>query len=205
VKDFYKKRLLRIYPIYWIAVLYSLLLINYEIPTVPLTDYARTFWGFQIFFTTTAQDSMGKINGSFWFIGVIISLYFLYPLVSLAIKRHPHISLLSVTLVAFVSRMIMNYVFPQFISGSDWFPLCRLFEFGLGIYITQRNLYPRINSNSITRFLGNLSFYVYLTEWPLLTATNYSNIGFALFTISTIVFAIMFYAFDMKIQEAINR
>ncbi len=112
VGRFYGKRLLRIYPIYWVGVVFSLLFLGPGKAVLTLTDYVKNFAGFQMVFIT--NDDWGKINGTYWFIGLIIMLYFLFPIVYLAIKKHPHVSLLPLFLMYVSSRLIMHYVFPQF-------------------------------------------------------------------------------------------
>jgi len=205
VISFYKKRVLRIYPIFWIALFFSALLLPWSLQNLPTPfDYARMITGFQIFFQTTAQGTWA-INGAFWFIGVIISLYLLFPLVSIATHKSPHKTLLLTFIISIISRIIMFYIFPQFISGFDWFPLCRLFEFTLGIYIIQIRIYPKFTSNNTIAFLGKLSFYIYLVHFPLMFATNYEGVGILLFIVSTTVFSIMFYSFDNTIQNWIRK
>lgn len=127
-----------------VGVVFSLLFLGPGKATLTLTDCVKNFAGFQMVFIT--NDDWGKINGTYWFIGLIIMLYFLFPIVYLAIKKHPHVSLLSLFLMYVSSRLIMHYVFPQFTGGSEWFPLCHIFEFGLGIHMIQRGLYLKFNS-----------------------------------------------------------
>ena len=197
IRSFYKKRLLRIYPIYWVGVLLSLELIP-KIPMLTLVDYLRNFAGFQIFFIT--NNDWEKINGSYWFIGLIISLYLLYPIVYLAIKKRPNISLLLLFSVYIVSRLIMWYLFPQFTGGVDWFPLCRIFEFGLGIYVIQRGWYPSFNSTRVLAFLGVLSFYVFIVHGVFLHVIAQSFQGLFLFVVLTLLVACVIYLFDIFIR-----
>lgn len=55
VKSFYKKRFIRIYPSYWVSLLFSVLIFNWLIPSLTITDLIRWFSGFQAFFATTAE------------------------------------------------------------------------------------------------------------------------------------------------------
>ena len=201
VKDFYKNRLLRIYPVYWVAVFFSIFLRASIIPTLTASDFLRTFFGFQEFFASSWIDEWGKINGTFWFIGVILSLYLLYPLVSAAIRKHPHVSLLSALVVEITSRMLFWYSFPQIIDGWSWFPLCRIFEFCFGIYVIRTGLYPRMNSNTVIAFLGKLSFYLFLVFLPIMEVANNTSWRMPLFISTTLIFAYVLYSFD----EAIHR
>lgn len=200
IRNFYKKRFIRIYPAYWVGLLFSLLIFNWVIPTLTITDYVRWFSGFQAFFATTAIE-FTKINIAYWFIGLIISLYLLYPLLFYAVKKHPHISLFSFFFISLASRCIMFYVFPMFGSGWDWFPTARIFNFALGIYLIQRGLFPKVSSNRIFAFLGVMSFYIYLVHFPIMCATDYANIGIFYFLAGTTVFSFLLYLLDNAIKR----
>jgi peptidoglycan/LPS O-acetylase OafA/YrhL len=203
VGRFYGKRLLRIYPIYWTGVVFSIIFLGSGKAALTLSDYVRNFAGFQIFFITNAD--WAKINGTYWFIGLIVVLYFLFPIVYLAIKRHPHVSLLSLFLMYVSSSLIMHYVFPQYTGGSDWFPLVHLFEFGLGIYMIQRGFYPKFNSVRILAFLGELSFYIYLVHSPLLSVIFYIEYPLTWYIALCLIFGCVFYSFDNTIQNLIKK
>lgn len=203
VGRFYGNRLLRIYPIYWVGVVFSLLFLGPGKAALTLSDYVKNFAGFQIFFITNAD--WGKINGTYWFIGLIIVLYFLFPIVYITITIHPHFSLLSLFLIYVLSSLIMYYVFPQYTGGSDWFPLVHLFEFGLGIYMTQRGLYPKFSSPRIVAFLGVLSFYIYLVHSPLLSVIFYIEYPLMWYIALCLFFGWVFYSFDNTIQNLIKR
>jgi peptidoglycan/LPS O-acetylase OafA/YrhL len=204
VRDFYRKRFIRIYPAYWVGLLFSLLIFNWVIPSLTVTDYLRWFSGFQQFFATTAIE-VTKINITYWFIGLIVSLYLLYPLLFLAIEKHPNISIFSFFFISLASRCIMFYKFPMFGSGWDWFPTCRIFNFALGIYLIRRGLFPRASSNRTVAFLGLMSFYVYLVSFPIMCATNYPYIGIIYFIAGTSIFSYSLYLFDSAIKSQLNK
>jgi len=200
VKNFYKKRLIRIYPPYWVSLLFSLLIFNWVIPSLTVTDFVRWFSGFQIFFATTSIE-ITKVNITYWFVGLIVSLYLLYPLLFYVVKKHPNISLLSFFFISLASRCIMFYVFPVFGSGWDWFPTCRIFNFALGIYLIQKGLFPKATSNRTIAFIGMMTFYVFLVHFPIMCATNYDNIGILFFLAGIAVFSFLLYLFDSFIKN----
>jgi hypothetical protein len=168
-------------------------------PSLTITDVIRWFSGFQAFFITNPVDAM-KINITYWFIGVIVSLYLLYPLLLYPMKKHPNISLISFFFISLASRWIMYYVFPMFGGGWDWFPSCRLFNFGLGIYLIQKGLFPKAISNRTITFVSAMSYYVYLLTYPLVLATNYDG-GIFFFVAGMVVFSLLLYAFDSFIKN----
>jgi peptidoglycan/LPS O-acetylase OafA/YrhL len=208
VGKFYGNRLLRIYPIYWVAVVFSLLVTPIT-SVLTLSDYVRNLAGFQIFFIT--DNSWGKINGTYWFIGLIISLYFLFPIVYSAIKKHPHVSLISLFLIYIAAKAITWNYFIQFTGITDWFPLCQIFEFGLGIYLVQRGLYLKSAAPRALAIAGELSFYVFLVHNPFLHFTPPIQFEFGIeyaitwFIAVTLLFGCIFYAFDKSIQKPIRR
>jgi peptidoglycan/LPS O-acetylase OafA/YrhL len=169
LKNFYKKRLLRIYPAYWIGGIGFVLcmypwLLN---QTFDWLDIAKIASGFQAFGALTAADHYGKLNGTLWFIGVIVTMYIAFPILLYIIKKHPHISIAGLFAVSFLSRYYLANYSPYFLP-TNWFPLCSVFEFGLGIYLVTVGLVPRIVSNGLTKYLSNISFYVFLINSPLL-------------------------------------
>jgi len=202
--SFYKKRILRMYPIFWISLLFTVIVVPSWVHLQTPLDYLRNILGFQAFFQTDLNLFWG-VNGTYWFIGAIISLYLFFPLVLIAMRNHPHKSLLAIFVLSMMSRYVMFYVFPQFIGGIYWFPLCRLFEFSLGIYIVRMGVYPKIKSNVSMAFFGKLTFYVYLVHSPLLYVTNYPVVEIVLYVGSVLVFASMFYVFDGVIHNKLSK
>jgi peptidoglycan/LPS O-acetylase OafA/YrhL len=200
IKNFYKKRFIRIYPPYWVSLLFTLLVFNWVVPSLTITDLIRWFSGFQMFFATTPIEVI-KINITYWFIGLIVSLYILYPFLFYAMKKHPNISLFSFFFVSLASRWIMYYIFPMFGSGWDWFPTCRIFNFTLGIYVIQKGFFPKATSNRAIAFLGMMTFYVFLVHFPILCVTSYDSIGIFYFLVDTAVFSFLLYLFDSFIKN----
>jgi peptidoglycan/LPS O-acetylase OafA/YrhL len=195
--SFYKNRVLRIYPAYWLAVFFAVMM-NIAVihENFSVTEYVRIVTGFQALGAKTASDFYGVINGNFWFISLILSIYIIAPIVIFAVKRHPHVSILSLLLLATVS----SYYFGQgalFFRGIDWCPLPRIFDFGLGVYLIRMGLYPKWKSNKVTAYLGSISFYVYLATAPLLYLIPQSQTMFvaALFIIGSMIYTL---------QKAIN-
>lgn len=204
--DFYKKRLVRIYPPYWMAVLFAVVMdpnvIHIHFSMIALL---RVVTGFQSLGATTQAEFYGVINSSLWFISLILSLYILAPIVIYAMHRHPHISIVSLLVIAIAS----SYYFGSgvgsdlsfgsiFWGGNHWFPLSRIFEFGFGMYLIRTGLYPKTSSNIVVACLGNLSFYIYLVHVPLLYLLSAS---FILFVIAVLFVSSMFYTFDNKIHQ----
>ncbi len=208
VGKFYVNRLLRIYPIYWVAVLFSILTMPISSP-LTITDYLRNFSGFQIFFIT--DDSWQKINSTYWFIGLIVSLYLLFPIVYTAIKKRPNVSITALFAIFIASKAVTWYCFPQYTGITDWFPLCEIFTFGLGIFIIRQGLYWKSKAPIWLAAGGALSFYVYLVHAIFLhyLPPIQFGLGFewaiAWYITLTMIFGFMFYILDNFLQKNIHR
>jgi peptidoglycan/LPS O-acetylase OafA/YrhL len=165
-------------------------------------DIARMVSGFQAFFAPTLEVFYGKVNGTFWFIGVIVSLYLLYPIVLYMIRRNPNLALLSLLLVEVGARIFMSRV-PGIVRGYDWFPLCRIFDFGLGVYVVQKGLFWKTpNPSESLAFFSNLTFPIYLVHIPLLVLVGYN---FLLFFLALAVISTMLYTFDLALRQRIAK
>jgi len=190
VLEFYAKRLSRIYPAYWISLILGLLMV----PTLlylPFSDIALQFSGFMAF----TNQWGGTINSIGWFIGLLVVLYLLFPVLEICFQKHPHISIFFLFVISNVSRL---YFFNVGNRMSDWFPLCRLFEFGIGIYIIKIGFYPKwITQSDIIIFLSEISFYLFLTH-VLIFKLGSINLIFSL--IALILLSIMLWITDEKIQ-----
>lgn len=178
-RQFMVRRLLRIYPTYWLCLAVGVLVylitsqINGTLPGLSsqIDSLICSVFGFCTF--------AGKWGGPFvptaWFVGLIVSLYALYPFISRGIKRKPHVVILVLFLVSTVSRIILGHYDILSTRPLDWFPLCRVFEFGSGIYlaeIVQSDVWACANRNrradSMLGLAGELTFPLFLVHYPLL-------------------------------------
>jgi peptidoglycan/LPS O-acetylase OafA/YrhL len=169
LKNFYSKRILRIYPSYWIGgILFALLLTPSWLlkPHAPL-DMVKLAAGFQSLGGHTSAEVFGSLNSSLWFMTLILLMYLAFPAIYYFVAKHPHVSFIGLLAISLTSRYYLSTTSVPFLS-SLWFPPCRIFEFGLGIYIAKIGLFPKIASNKITAYLGSLSFFIFLINIPLL-------------------------------------
>jgi peptidoglycan/LPS O-acetylase OafA/YrhL len=203
VLRFYVKRLFRIYPAFWMSMIISLvctpafLLLS---PGILLTEFSG--------FNTWTGAWGGVINPVGWFIGVIITLYFAYPFLSAAIRKHPYITLFIITLVEIVARSFLNfYPVPMLGQSPDrWLPFCNFLEFGLGIWIVQQNFYPKwTHNNAIICFLAEISFYIFLIHYikNLMFVIAPKNLPFYLLAVGLLGWLMMLG--DQKIQSYLKK
>lgn len=157
---FYTDRLWRIYPMYWLVlpIGFTLGVLRHE-PFIRSWDEGLlTVSGFCAFAGRWGcQLTMG------WFIGLIISLYLMYPLLAKAIRWHAPAALGIFFAVSVLSRLVVESAFSGY--PLEWFPLCRLFEFGLGIYCADRTSLTGASSPAWLAYLSDIAFPLYLSHY----------------------------------------
>jgi len=202
---FYYRRLTRIYPIYWVSLIITLFIapVYIEKSTAGLISQ---FSGF--------MSSPFHVQ---WFIGLIVFMYLIFPLLSKSMEKCPYFTIVILLAISIVSTVYVNTYGATF-AGIDQqpdriFPLCSLIEFGLGVFFVQQNLYPEtINTSRTIRLLSDMSFYIFLIHQPVRYALygNPENIWgvnawiFPMlfeFIILVFVSSYILMLFDQKIQK----
>ncbi len=221
---YYKKRILRIYPVYYMSLLvgvtayvafaYAGRLRGSSSPLLPpfgYLDFFLTMTGFNAF----ASNWGGPFVWSSWFIGVIMVLYLCYPVLSRACRKSPWLCIVLLFLVSLISRIIIGQQmdFPR--STMQWFPLNRVFEFGLGIAIANlvkqeilKSLNHSLEPIPFLSFFSAISFPLFLIHDPLRRLivlgpnTLLSRLaGIALFLALAIVLSRVALALDRRIKR----
>lgn len=200
---FIAKRLLRLYPAYWGSLLFAIALNgifflayrDFRLGGLTPWDYLLSFSGFQAFFGQWG----GRINEVGWFIGLIVCLYLLYPLLAYAFSRSRLGTLAALFLIGIATRALILYLDPgNSYAATRWFPLCSLFQFGLGVFIVRAGLYPKIVTRSrIISLASDLGFYVFLVHLPLLYLTR---LNIPVFIVATLAIAYLFYRLDSYVK-----
>ncbi len=176
---FIARRLLRIYPVYYAALVLGIFVYcirQYhesgrvlDLASLGMRDIALSITGSYAF----AGQWGGPFVGTSWFIGVIVVMYLLFPLLSREIEKRPFISISIVFVVCALSRVVLGAyeILPGLPLG--WFPLCRVFEFALGIYLVvrlRRSPSPNVGSFKWARIVSavaEISFPLFLVHYPL--------------------------------------
>ena len=154
---FVSKRCIRLYPAFWMSLILGLILV----PSLLHEGFSNIVLEFSGFYVWLGMGNQ-QINVMGWFIGTIIPLYFLFPVLSRYIKEKPLETMGVLTAITFISRYyFLNY--SPYQLAYRFLPICNLFEFGLGIYLVQQNLYPKnIGEHPIISELSEYTFYVFL-------------------------------------------
>ncbi len=182
--SFIKRRLIRIYSVYVLAYLVAVIIELIRRPElvekIPshLSHFTCGITGFCAFVGMWGESFLTKG----WFIGLIVSLYFFYPLIAPLIRKHPYIAMTTILAVSVVTRLLVGQIEPEwwrlglFTSRmTDWVPLARLFELGLGVYLV--HIIPRgwlkiADHNPwigrVFAFTGAISLEMYVIHQPLL-------------------------------------
>lgn len=177
--SFIFKRLKRIYLTYWLCLGFTMILI------FSTHRFWYNFSGLMIF---TGEPWSHYIIPTAWFIGLIIALYLFFPFLTVWLRRRPWLTLTILLLISIASRYFMGQA-SFWHRGIDSFPLSRIFEFGLGIWLMQRvqivNLLTRINNGlkwSGWVLLSELSFPIFLMH-PVLETLKILNKNHLVFSI----------------------
>lgn len=200
------KRVKRIYPLYWLSIPIAILgvvvgglLLDGSLPDMVPNSWATEIIGSLTGFYAWVGLWGGPYNPPTWYISLIVSLYILAPLLYWLIERSPRIALLSLLCVSLFSRLYIGENGIPFVDDSfldqakgwlwrqygfwpgrpgDWFILCRIFEFSLGIYLglyVKSEYWFALNlplRPLLARF-SDLSFPVFLVHFPLLFIVQY--------------------------------
>ena len=221
---FVKKRIFRIYPLYYMAFIIGLMgfLIRYVAGVI---DEPINFGIDDLVLSLTAMYAFaGEWGGPFlrsgWFIGVIVSLYFIYPLISKMMRNRDVLLLfLLFTLSCFCRYLFGHY---KLLPGRplDWFPFCRVFEFGLGIFLARRlpkNILLFFNDkfrglHPAIIFFSALSYPVYLVHMPIIDVMVYAPylgisavIWVPLFLVLSFACSVIFLKIDQLLAVSVRK
>ncbi|MGD8262149.1 MAG: acyltransferase [Desulfobacterales bacterium] len=219
-----KKKVLRIYPLYLMSVPLAImgyflgsLLLEGDIPELFPNGFIADIIGSITGFYSWMGLWGGPYNSPSWFIALIMMMYALFPMIFFSMKKHRHLVIVILLSVSLASRYYVGqegvpfadttffedvkswfYRRYGFMPGrpGDWFPPCRVFEFGLGVYLAL--LLPRetwflfrTRFNRPIQFLSDLAFPLFLIHYPFLFLVIYlEEIGLPL-ALSIVAFLVL--------------
>ena len=129
------KRLKRLYPTYWVILAIA-------IATSLVMPWPRDYAVSDLLHSITGTHAfVGQVGGPWlptsWFMGVIVSLYAVFPILNKEMRRQPRALLLLCFLISTISRWWLGGGVWIGMSPVKFSLLCRVFEFSLGIWIGQ--------------------------------------------------------------------
>lgn len=155
--DFIYKRLKRVYPSWWMTMsLYYLLF-----PAMLLSG---------IYLIPQLLGLLPSPAYYNWWIGLFVSLYFVYPPLKKLVTRYPYMTLVGAFVVTISTRLILSstiinifgFPTPAFMLDRVALPSF-LFEFVLGMVLVEKGLYfKRTHRSSVVSWLSEVSYYVFL-------------------------------------------
>jgi hypothetical protein len=93
-------------------------------------------------------------------------------------KQNRHVTILALFFVSFAARWTIGRY--SLLSGRplDWFPLCRVFEFGLGVYLSMLwtnspSLVLHGKLKQCLVYLGDMAFPMFLVHHPYILALRF--------------------------------
>lgn len=188
-KKFLIGRMVRIYPAYWCALIFA-----FSLNPISLDMHALilSILGLHAFF----GEWGGPILNVSWFIGLIMILYSFYPFINYEMKKNSYFTLMALLVISIISRIYLGRI-----EGNgriiDWFPLCRVFEFGLGIFIIEKDFYfKNVTKSKLVAELSELCFYIFLIHCQVLFLLNLSLM---MYVSIVILLAGILYTIDKKI------
>ena len=182
------KRILRLYPIYYLSIIFGigLYLFRFYRDGNTFSEAVAQFTISDILLSITGGYAfVGRWGGPFvatsWFVGLIMTLYLMYPSISSLVRRKPIFTIIAIFGCSVISRILIGRfdILPN--RPLDWFPLCRVFEFSIGIVLANQipdkflRVFDKLHHpivRTIT-FLSELSFPIFLIHYPICFVINY--------------------------------
>jgi peptidoglycan/LPS O-acetylase OafA/YrhL len=218
---FLLKRFLKIYPVYYLSLVLGIIVFIFRgwSNNDGILALSIKFNAKDLFLSLTGSYAFwGEWGGPFittsWFIALIMTMYICYPFLSRMISNRQNRTMVVILTISCLSRILVNFCsLPM--RPLDWFPLCRVFEFALGIYLSKSLVkfsIPFINSSEIAvriiNYISRLSFPIFLVHsvfmfimGEMLTAGYNNIVTISVFIIFTLVFSVVILAIDERIPR----
>jgi peptidoglycan/LPS O-acetylase OafA/YrhL len=180
--QFLAKRFLRIYPAYYLSIIFGFgvycLRSQQEQGSIG-AGLAKLGLGDLLLSLTGAYAFVGRWGGPFvgtsWFVALIMSMYLIFPLLRQAMQRWPHETIALLMGISILSRLLLGQYDFLPMRPLDWFPLCRIGEFGLGMYLVR--VMPTMSWTNLTwlepispliSLISEISFPLFLIHYPFM-------------------------------------
>lgn len=231
-KSFYKKRFLSIYPMFWIAYIAVFLYSFWKNQTI----IGGQIPNWRIIFSVLGFDGLLATNGyatfyliGEWFLGVIILMYIVFPLLRKILEYSP-ILMLGITAICYIGGIIVcsriSYPIvtatillirlPEIVFGMFFVKYCRsvnwkVASLSLGIIIANGVIKPSFSSSIQTTYVGIASFLVlvFLSDFIKYSCVTYvcgilSKYSYAIFLVHHVIIANMMQRFDLAHMSKVH-
>ena len=172
---FYKKRLLGIYPMFWLAyflaAVYRYRTAGGIAPGVPKRYFILTILGIDSYMGNFGVQSFCLIGE--WFIAVIIMMYLLFPIMRILVQKNPWIVFAIACVLGLISTLVygksievfaripefmFGMIFIKYIKKVDW----RALVIAIGILVVNAIVKPMFIPNNIQTFYVGISSFLVL-------------------------------------------
>ena len=221
LKTFYKKRFLSIYPMFWIAYFFAFCYLFYINKMVPGGGTSKGYF----LFTILGVDGLLAENiptfyilGE-WFLGAIILMYIIFPVLRLGINKRPLLIWIIVMILYgymiwgyhlnFNSSKIIFTRLPEIVFGMCFikYKVKINWKFACGSFILlliNGLMKPTWSADLQTTYVGILSFIVivYISyfvkdRWSQAFCSIVSKYSYAIFLVHHVIIAKMMSTFDL--------
>lgn len=159
----YRARLLRLYPMYWVAHL--VYLISPFVARFEQVDHRIVLSLLGLRFVDITMNFM-YLNAAWWYFSMLIQFYLIFPLLFFTARRlGPWAFLLIACAIGFFARYLLLIVYPQdglWLLGG--FAICRLPEFAFGMALGMWHSQSPARAERF--FLGGASLIAGLLLYP---------------------------------------
>lgn len=220
IKNFYRKRFLSIYPMFWIAYIIAFFYLFYTNKMIPGSGAPKI----NFIYTILGMDGMVAayiptyyILGE-WFLGAIILMYILFPLLRIGVKKQPimtfGISLLiygliiicikdinvSIIILTRLPEILFGMLYAQSGKKINW----KMAVSAMIILVGNSIIKPSFPEAIQTTYVGIASFVllVYLSYWFKFKICHYlcniiSKYSYAIFLVHHVIISEMMMTFDL--------
>lgn len=177
VKTFYRKRFLSLYPMFWIAYIIAFLFMFFVSrqmlrPETPKVNFLLTIFGMDGYLTGVVPNFY--ILGE-WFLGFIVILYLVFPLIRKEYLSHP-VGLCIAVLILYLPLACHEWL-PQFPSSKILFVRLPEFLFGMIFLDKIKRVKPWMLASAVIILILNT---VLKPNLPESLQTTYVGISFFL-------------------------
>lgn len=130
---FMEKHLLKLYPVYILAVLVYFLIFPVQFHRLPFPWEIKFAIYDLLFIQNFMPHLVYKMVGPWWFFSLIVQLYIIFPFILALFKRYGIKAIISIGLIAWVTTLIVNPIVGKWDYNLYYFFVSRLPVFCLGI------------------------------------------------------------------------
>lgn len=172
--QFYKKRFLAIYPMFWLAYIICILIQKFiyhvDYSGIPKKNFIFTILGFDGYYAGVKPTFY--VVGE-WFLGAIILIYIIFPLLRWAVNKHPfscgaililfyllalvcyQTNLSKAELIAMrLPEFYFGMLYMKYIKKTDW----KAALMAITVLVLNTVLAPSFDSNVQTTYVGIMAF-----------------------------------------------